>query len=101
MTPEGPVSINHREWESADHVADYADRALAPVEIVILLRYREELSRRVLEAGCGAGRVLGYLVELGGEVHGIDLSPAMVAYCRATYPAADVRVEDVSTLSQG
>lgn len=100
MSPEDQVSINHRVWETEDHVADYSGRLLAPVEIVILLRYRDELSRRVLEAGCGAGRVLGYLVEMGGQVHGIDLSPAMVEFCRVTYPAADVRVGDVSTLSR-
>lgn len=100
MSAENQVSVNHRLWETADHVADYSDRTLAPVETVILLRYRDELSRRVLEAGCGAGRVLGYLVELGGEVHGIDLSPAMVEFCRATYPAAHVWVGDVSTLSR-
>lgn len=100
MSPEDQVSINHRLWETEDHVAEYSGRLLAPVEIVILLRYRDELSRRVLEAGCGAGRVLGYLVEMGGQVHGIDLSPAMVEFCRVTYPAADVRVGDVSTLSR-
>jgi SAM-dependent methyltransferase len=100
MRPVDQVSVNNRLWETEDHVGDYADRSLAPVEMVILLRYRGELSRRVLEAGCGAGRVLGYLVELGGQVHGIDLSPAMVEFCRVTYPAADVRVGDVSVLSR-
>jgi SAM-dependent methyltransferase len=99
MSPGAQASVNHRVWETENHVADYSDRWLAPVETVILLRYRDELSRRVLEAGCGAGRVLGYLIELGGQVHGIDLSPAMVDFCRATYPAADVRVGDISTLS--
>jgi SAM-dependent methyltransferase len=100
MSLQDQASVNHRVWETEDHVADYSDRSLAPVEMVILLRYRDELSRRVLEAGCGAGRVLGYLIELGGQVHGIDLSPAMVEFCRVTYPAADVRVGDVSTLSR-
>jgi SAM-dependent methyltransferase len=100
MNPGDQASVNHRVWETEDHVGDYADRSLAPVETVILLRYRDELSRRVLEAGCGAGRVLGYLIELGGQVHGVDLSPAMVEFCRAKYPEADVRVGDVSTLSR-
>jgi SAM-dependent methyltransferase len=100
MSPEDQVSINRRLWETEDHVAEYSGRLLAPVEMVILLRYRDALSRRVLEAGCGAGRVLGYLLELGGQVHGIDLSPAMVDFCRVTYPAADVHVGDVGTLSR-
>lgn len=66
-----------------------------PVEVVVLLRHRDALSRRVLEIGCGAGRVLGYLVAIGGEVHGIDISPPMVEFCRRRYPEAEVRVGDL------
>jgi SAM-dependent methyltransferase len=92
------VSANERLWRAGAHVDVYANRSLAPVEVMILVRYREVLSRRVVEVGCGAGRVLGYLVDLGGDVCGIDLSPDMVAYCRRTYPAADVRIGDVAAL---
>ncbi len=52
----------------------------------------------MLELGCGAGRILGYLLELGGEVHGIDVSPAMVAHCHAVYPTAAVHVGDMTAL---
>jgi len=92
------VSANERLWRAGAYVDVYATRSLAPVEVMILVRYREALSGRVVEVGCGAGRVLGYLVDLGGEVCGIDLSPDMVAYCRRTYPAADVRVGDAAAL---
>lgn len=68
------------------------------MEAVILLRHRDALGGRVLEVGCGAGRVLGYLLELGGEVHGIDVSPAMVEYCRREYPDAKVTVGDLGDL---
>jgi SAM-dependent methyltransferase len=47
----------------------------------------------VLELGCGAGRLTGYLSEIAQIAHGIDISPEMVAYCRQAYPAA--------TFSQG
>ncbi len=50
----------------------------------------------MLDLGCGAGRILGYLVELGGEVEGIDISQDMVAHCRAAYPLAHVRVGDLA-----
>jgi SAM-dependent methyltransferase len=65
---------------------------------VILARYSEALSRRVVEVGCGAGRMLGYLVELGGEVHGFDLAPEMVQYSRRRFPEARVRVGDLRVL---
>ena len=94
------VTANERLWRKGAYVDVYANRSLAPVEVVILVRYREALSRRVVEVGCGAGRVLGYLVDLGGEVHGIDLSPDMVAYCHRAYPAANVRVGDVAALGE-
>ncbi|MGH2868981.1 MAG: class I SAM-dependent methyltransferase, partial [Solirubrobacteraceae bacterium] len=84
-------------WRHGGQVSIYANRTLAPVEVVILVRYRESVSGRVLELGCGGGRVLGYLVALGGQVHGIDLSAEMVDYCHSQYPDADIRVGDMSS----
>lgn len=84
--------------ESGEHLHVYANRNLWPAEVVLLVRYRTALSGRVLEVGCGAGRVLGYLTELGGEVHGVDISQRMVDYCRRRYPEAHVRVGDMCTL---
>jgi SAM-dependent methyltransferase len=92
------VSVNNALWRGDDHVGVYANRVLAPVEVVILLRYRDELAGRVIEVGCGAGRVLGYLAELSSDANGIDLSPAMVDYCHRAYPNADVQVGDVIEL---
>lgn len=91
-------AVNQQLWRG-DHVARYANRTLFPVEVVVLTRYQQALSGRVLEVGCGAGRVLGYLVELGGEVHGVDVSPAMVDYCRRTYPEAHVQTGDLRNLA--
>jgi SAM-dependent methyltransferase len=80
-------------------VTEYASRVLRPVEVVILARYRDALSGRVLELGCGAGRLLGYLLALGGEVHGVDVSRRMVDYCRERYTAAHVHLGDMTRLS--
>lgn len=92
------ADFNVRRWETGDYVADYANRTLRPVEVVILARYREPLSGRVLDLGCGAGRLLGYLVALGGEVQGVDISPRMIDYCRRRYPGASVMIGDMSAL---
>jgi len=70
------------------------------VEVIILLRYRDELTRRVLELGCGGGRVTGYLGVLSLDVHAIDLSPTMVSYCRKTYPEVAFEVADLRDLSK-
>ncbi len=78
------------------YVDAYANRVLSPPEVKILVRYRDAMTARVLDLGCGAGRMLFYLVMLGAEAHGIDLSPRMVEYCRRTVPAARVVVGDIT-----
>jgi SAM-dependent methyltransferase len=93
------VNLNLRRWQEGDYVAQFAERMLRPVEVVILARFREALAGRVLEVGCGAGRVFGYLLALGAEVHAIDISPRMVRYCRERYPQASVGVGDMTNLS--
>lgn len=95
---DSQVGVNREAWAAGGYVADYANRRLLPVEVLLLTRYREALGGRVLEAGCGAGRVLGYLAALGGEVHGFDISSHMVAHCRAAYPRVEVRVGDLSDI---
>jgi SAM-dependent methyltransferase len=98
-TPPMPVMQAHTDTYANDYVAEYANRVLRPAEVMILVRYREALSGRVLEIGCGAGRVLGYLQTLGGEVHGIDISPEMIKQCRGAYPGVDARVGDMRDLA--
>jgi SAM-dependent methyltransferase len=49
------------------------------------------VSGRVLDIGCGAGRFMVWLRDLGHEVVGIDISPGAVEVCRrrglpSTYP---------------
>jgi SAM-dependent methyltransferase len=94
-------NLNIRRWESGNYVASFAHRVLRPAEVVILARYREAMSGRVLEIGSGAGRILGYLLELGAEAYGIDVSVRMVEYCRQRYPGATVMVGDMANLPAG
>lgn len=90
---------NSSVWSQRNFVGKYATRVLRPPEVVFLLRYAEALGGRVLELGCGAGRITGYLGARGGEVLGIDISPAMVDYCRAQYPELEFLLGDLSDLS--
>jgi SAM-dependent methyltransferase len=96
---EHSARLNAERWARGDLVDAYSTRALRPVEELLIDRHRTALEGRVLELGCGAGRLTGYLSELSPEVHGLDLSPAMVAYCQRMYPRATFSVGDLRDLS--
>jgi SAM-dependent methyltransferase len=92
--------LNAEFWARGDCVAYYATRELRTVESVLLERHRDALAGPVLELGCGAGRLTGHLCELARAVHAIDLSPAMVAFCRSNYPRAVLSEGDLRDLSR-
>jgi SAM-dependent methyltransferase len=54
---------------------------------------------RVLDAGCGMGRIAAALEATGHDAYGVDLDAELLAMAGRTYPAlpvAQVRLEDVS-----
>jgi SAM-dependent methyltransferase len=99
VNPTTQRQINDRTWSRPDLVVEYDRDDLRPVETVLLSRYRDTLAGRVLELGCGAGRVTGHLAGIAAEVHAIDRSPAMVAACAAAYPSVSVGQGDIRDLS--
>ncbi len=52
----------------------------------------------VLDAGCGTGRMSRYLADRGCTVHGVDLSPGMVAEARRAYPDLPFAVAPLNDL---
>ena len=86
----------HETRRSYDAVAaDYADLlrdelATKPLDRAMLAAFAEEVRARgggpVADLGCGPGRVTAHLAALGLDVHGVDLSAAMVDVARRTYP---------------
>jgi 2-polyprenyl-3-methyl-5-hydroxy-6-metoxy-1,4-benzoquinol methylase len=53
---------------------------------------------RILDAGCGTGRVGGQLARLGHAVVGVDLDPELIAAAREDHPDATWLVGDLSEL---
>ena len=80
-------------------VEQYARTDISAGEALVLERFREAFAGRVLEVGCGAGRVTGHMAAIGGEVHAVDISPAMVEYTAARYPGVQAAVGDLRDLS--
>ena len=92
---DDPAEHGIEFWRRADLVDVYDREDLRPVESVLLERYRAALSGRVLELGVGAGRLTRYLCPLASELHGIDVSRAMVRRASEACPSATIVVRDL------
>lgn len=55
---------------------------------------------RILDAGCGPGRVGGRLAELGHDVVGIDIDPALIAAAEEDHPGARWIVGDLAQVDR-
>ena len=71
-----------------------------------LLRGRIVPGMRVLDAGCGTGRNIAYLLRSGYEVFGLDADPAAIRAVRALaarlapgLPADNFRIESIEDMS--
>lgn len=52
---------------------------------------------RILDAGCGTGRVGGYLAQRGHQVIGTDIDPVLIGHAKEDFPDATWVVGDLST----
>lgn len=53
---------------------------------------------RILDAGCGTGRVGGFLAAAGHDVVGVDLDPELIAAARQDHPGSRWLVGDLASL---
>ncbi|MEZ2121375.1 class I SAM-dependent methyltransferase [Corynebacterium sp. CCM 9203] len=51
---------------------------------------------RILDAGCGTGRVGGVLATRGHQVTGVDLDPVLISHARADFPDCRWEVGDLT-----
>jgi len=92
-------AINCELYRRADLVGEYVKVELHPPEAVALVRYRDDIQgRRVLDLGCGAGRLATYLRPLTNQYVGADISEHMLAYCRGHFPELKFQQADMRQL---
>jgi SAM-dependent methyltransferase len=97
-----------RATAGADYASRYAERFRAMAargddvhgEATFVASLLEPPAR-VLDAGCGTGRVAIRLAELGYHVVGVDLDASMLAMAREEAPHLDWRVGDLAQLDTG
>ena len=103
LMPEQDESLTRAAY---DKVADvYAEHITGtdseePLELAMIDHFITLVPppRRVLDAGCGAGRMLPQLAERGCQPEGVDLSPQMVRRARADHPGHPVTVASLTDL---
>lgn len=96
-----------------DYDAPYAARAAAGFDVhgeaaLVEKLLHSDLHRaasappyRVLDAGCGTGRIAIELDRRGVAITGVDLDDVMLTQARAKAPQLDWRLGDLSTLALG
>lgn len=97
-----------RESVGDDYASAYADRFRRLAERgeavhgeATLVAGLVAVPARVLDAGCGTGRITVRLHELGYDVIGCDVDASMIDVARRDAPHLDWRVADLATLDLG
>src|SRR5689334_19653015 len=88
---------NHSQW----YIDRFRSMAEAGADLAGEARFVDAMLGRgakVLDAGCGTGRLGGYLAAAGHDVVGVDLDPALIADAQAHHPGAKWLVGDLSEL---
>lgn len=71
------------------------------VDLAMITHFVEQLTssnKEVLDAGCGTGRISRFLSDRGCVVHGVDLSPGMLAMARRDHPDIATQVASITDL---
>lgn len=79
-----------RRWQTMIDRGDDIDGEARLVDALV------PRNARILDAGCGQGRVGGYLAARGHEVTGTDIDPVLISHARELYPDAAWAVGDLS-----
>src|ERR1044071_9250880 len=79
------VNTERQDWTDDDFFRS-GERTVAEevlTDMINICQGKDPKQMRVLEIGCGAGRITRALAGLFGEAHGVDVSGEMVAKARA------------------
>mgnify|MGYP000129384462 CR=1 FL=1 len=75
----------------------------APLDMAMIEAFRARLrptaGRKVIDAGCGTGRLSAHLAHAGLDVTGVDLSPGMVQMARRRHPGLAFEVGELTRLT--
>jgi SAM-dependent methyltransferase len=87
----------HSNW----YIERFRAMARAGDDLAGEARLVDAMARRgahILDAGCGPGRLGGYLAQVGHRVVGVDVDPALIAAAEQDYPGPRWLVGDLAEL---
>jgi SAM-dependent methyltransferase len=87
----------HSSW----YIERFRAMARAGDDLVGEARFVDALAKRqahILDAGCGPGRVGGYLASVGHQVVGVDVDPALIEAAEQDHPGPRWLVGDLAEL---
>lgn len=93
------VAASYADLLAAELDRNPFDRAVLALFADLVRGSEHAADGRVVEIGCGPGRITAHLVGLGLAAFGIDLSPAMVEQALQRHPGIEFQVGEMSTLS--
>lgn len=88
---------NHSNW----YIERFRAKAAAGEDLAGEARFINALvppAARILDAGCGPGRIGGALFEFGHEVIGVDVDPVLIAAAEEDHPGPRWIVGDLAEL---
>ncbi len=88
---------NHSDW----YVERFRSMAAAGNDLAGEARFVDAIaprSSRILDAGCGPGRVGAFLADLGHQVVGVDVDPILIAAAEEDHPGPEWIVGDLAEL---
>lgn len=101
-SPQNELTVRLAYDEVADTYADHfrSTEPEMPVELAMVQHFASLLpgERRVLDAGCGGGRMMPVLAALGCRVEGVDLSPEMIRRSQRDHGSFPSRVASIADL---
>ncbi|MEM9513282.1 MAG: class I SAM-dependent methyltransferase [Actinomycetota bacterium] len=88
---------DHSNW----YIERFREKAAAGEDLAGEARFVNAMvppATRILDAGCGPGRVGGALFEMGHQVVGVDVDPALIAAAEQDHPGPQWLVGDLAEL---
>lgn len=97
----GSAEVQGELWgRHAKTWADGMERRMSPLYEATLAAVGPLAGKSLLDAGCGAGRVVDLANRAGARVTGVDASEGLIAYARQRTPDAEFFVGDIESLDQ-